>query len=128
MIDILRPDGTLVARAKMLCDLQQERSVEEYETWKIDHDETIMEEVVIGQDQEGNDITGSQPVNVFTHTEVTEADLDEYLKPYYKELRQAEYPPMAMYLDAIVKGDEAQKAQYVAMCEAIKLKYPKELT
>ena len=39
--------------------------------------------------------------------------------------RQAEYPPMTDYLDAVVKGDEAQKQAYIDACLAVKLKYPK---
>jgi len=39
--------------------------------------------------------------------------------------RQAEYPPMTDYLDAVVKGDESQKQAYIDACLAVKLKYPK---
>ena len=39
--------------------------------------------------------------------------------------RQAEYPPMADYLDAIVKGDTAQQQAYITACLAVKAKYPK---
>jgi hypothetical protein len=44
----------------------------------------------------------------------------------YVAKRQAEYPPMTDYLDAIVKGDTAQQEAYIAACLAVKLKYPKE--
>lgn len=43
----------------------------------------------------------------------------------YQRLREAEYPPMAMYLDAVVKGDQAQIDAYIAACQAVKAKYPK---
>jgi len=43
----------------------------------------------------------------------------------YIAKRQAEYPPMADYLDAIVKGDTAQQQAYIDACLAVKLKYPK---
>jgi hypothetical protein len=43
----------------------------------------------------------------------------------YKAKRAAEYPPVADYLDGIVKGDEAQQAAYIAACQAVKAKYPK---
>ena len=43
----------------------------------------------------------------------------------YKALRAAEYPPMADYLDGIVKGDQAQVQAYIEACLAIKEKYPK---
>lgn len=45
--------------------------------------------------------------------------------PTYQELRAAEYPPHTDYLDAIVKGDEAQKQAYIDACLAVKAKYPK---
>jgi hypothetical protein len=43
----------------------------------------------------------------------------------YTQKRAAEYPPMADYLDGLVKGDQAQIAKYIAACLAIKAKYPK---
>jgi hypothetical protein len=46
--------------------------------------------------------------------------------PTYAELRAAEYPPMADYLDGVVKGDQDQIDAYIAACLAVKAKYPKE--
>jgi hypothetical protein len=46
-------------------------------------------------------------------------------EPTYAELRAAEYPPMADYIDGIVKGDAAQVQAYIDACLAIKAKYPK---
>lgn len=43
----------------------------------------------------------------------------------YAEKRAAEYPPVADYLDAVVKGDEAQMQAYIDACLAVKAKYPK---
>jgi hypothetical protein len=43
----------------------------------------------------------------------------------YKVARAAEYPPITDYLDAVVKGDQAQIDAYVAACLAVKAKYPK---
>ncbi len=43
----------------------------------------------------------------------------------YAEKREAEYPPMADYLDGVVKGDQAQIDAYIAACQAVKAKYPK---
>lgn len=43
----------------------------------------------------------------------------------YAQKRAAEYPPMADYLDGLVKGDQAQIAKYIAACLAVKAKYPK---
>jgi len=43
----------------------------------------------------------------------------------YAQKRAAEYPPMADYLDGVVKGDQAQIDGYVSACLAVKAKYPK---
>jgi hypothetical protein len=43
----------------------------------------------------------------------------------YAEKRAMEYPPMADYLDGIVKGDQAQIEKYISDCLAVKNKYPK---
>lgn len=43
----------------------------------------------------------------------------------YIAKRQAEYPPITDYLDAVVKGDQAQIDKYIADCQAVKTKYPK---
>lgn len=43
----------------------------------------------------------------------------------YIAKRQAEYPPMTDYLDAIVKGDTAQQQAYIDACLAVKQRHPK---
>jgi hypothetical protein len=43
----------------------------------------------------------------------------------YARLRANEYPPVADYLDAVVKGDQVQMQRYVDACLAVKAKYPK---
>lgn len=43
----------------------------------------------------------------------------------YVELREAEYPKIDEYLDAIVKGDVEAEEAYKAKCLAVKAKYPK---
>jgi hypothetical protein len=54
-----------------------------------------------------------------------EAEQAERAKTQYQRDRAAEYPPMADYLDGIVKGDQAQIQKYIAVCLAVKAKYPK---
>jgi hypothetical protein len=44
----------------------------------------------------------------------------------YIAKRAAEYPNPAEYLDGVVKGDQAQIDKYIADCQAVKNKYPKE--
>lgn len=43
----------------------------------------------------------------------------------YQRQRAAEYPPVADYLDAVVKGNQAQMQSYIDACLAVKAKYPK---
>jgi hypothetical protein len=43
----------------------------------------------------------------------------------YQRQRAAEYPPIADYLDGVVKGDTAQVQAYIDACLAVKAKYPK---
>lgn len=54
-----------------------------------------------------------------------EAEKLEFQKTEYAQLRKNEYPPMADYLDGIVKGDQAQVQAYIDACLAVKAKYPK---
>lgn len=47
----------------------------------------------------------------------------------YQRLREKEYPPLADLADALywqAQGDETKMTAYVAKCEAVKQKYPKE--
>lgn len=60
-----------------------------------------------------------------TNAEAEQIRLASVVLPTYRELRSAEYPPMAMYLDGIVKGDQAQVQAYIDACLAVKAKYPK---
>jgi len=43
----------------------------------------------------------------------------------YQRQRAGEYPPMADYIDGIVKGDQAQVQAYIDACLVIKAKYLK---
>lgn len=70
----------------------------------------------------------------FTPEEEAERDAEEALflekrvalaAVEYRRQRAAEYPPMADYVDGIVKGDQAQVQAYVNACLAVKAKYPK---
>jgi hypothetical protein len=70
----------------------------------------------------------SKDVVVPTETEILE-ELDrqqlEYDTREYQRLRANEYPPMADYLDGIVKNDQEQIQAYIDACQAVKDKYPK---
>ena len=57
---------------------------------------------------------------------ITRTVVDAWVDPEeYKYQRQQEYPPMADYLDGIVKGDDIQIQKYIDDCLAVKAKYPK---
>ena len=50
---------------------------------------------------------------------------EEIIQRTISTLRAEAYPPMADYLDGIVKSDQAQIDKYIADCLAVKAKYPK---
>lgn len=96
----------------------------------ITYDEYMAETVVTQVAVEATETTEAIPeitelVREFKAVEIDETDFDAYMLTKYSEMRQAEYPPMADYLDAIVKGDTVAQGAYVDACNAIKLKYPK---
>jgi hypothetical protein len=58
--------------------------------------------------------------------EIDQAAVAAWVDPtLYQRQRAREYPPAADYLDAVVKGNQAQIDAYVAACLAVKAKYPK---
>lgn len=50
---------------------------------------------------------------------------EEILHRVVDTLRAESYPPLTDYIDAKVKGDDVQEAEYIAKCQAVKAKYPK---
>lgn len=72
-------------------------------------------------DSDGNTV-GVNESDVNAEISRMQADYDA--KDYQRK-RAAEYPPMADYLDGVVKGDQAQIDKYIADCNAVKAKYPK---
>ena len=55
--------------------------------------------------------------------EKTRSEIESELT--YATKRKAEYPPVTDYIDGVVKGDQAQIDAYIALCQAVKAKYPK---
>jgi hypothetical protein len=52
------------------------------------------------------------------------------LSKYYQQLRVQEYPPLSDFADAMYwqsQGDDSKMTAYLAACEAVKLKYPKDM-
>jgi hypothetical protein len=66
----------------------------------------------------------SQPSQSMVELEVQRLQ-SEYDVLEYQRLRALEYPPMADYLDGIVKNDQDQIQAYIDACLAVKEKYPK---
>ena len=71
------------------------------------------------------DDTQQQPTEAEVLAEVARLE-SEWNATEYQRLRAAEYPPIANYLDGVVKGDQEQIDKYIADCLAVKAKYPKE--
>ena len=77
-----------------------------------------------GEELEWLDTVQTQPTEAEIQAEITRLQADYDAKDYQRK-RATEYPPMTDYLDAVVKGDQAQIAKYIADCNAVKAKYPK---
>lgn len=50
---------------------------------------------------------------------------DEIVHRTWAEIRRNAYPDFRLYLDAIVKNDSAQLQSYIALCLAVKKRFPK---
>jgi hypothetical protein len=81
--------------------------------WSVINDEIVW-----------NDEVQTQPTQSEIDAERTRLELESDGKTYQRK-RAAEYPPVADYLDGIVKGDQAQVQAYINACLAVKAKYPK---
>lgn len=97
----------------------------EYDKWKVDKDLEAIEEIVIGQDEDGNDIVETRLVNIYEPVDVSE-QMKQWKLDNYKLIREPLYPDMSIYLDAIVKSDTIAQQAYIDKCLAVKAKYPKE--
>ena len=73
-------------------------------------------------DWQSPDIT--QPTDAEIQAEIDRLQAEWDAKDYARK-RASEYPPMADYIDGVVKGDQAQIDAYIAACLAVKTKYPK---
>lgn len=70
----------------------------EFEKWKVDKDLEATEGIVIGQDEDGNDIFETRLVNVYEPVDVSEQMIDWKLDNF-AILRQFEYLPVPEQLD-----------------------------
>jgi len=81
--------------------------------------------VLRGDELEWLDTKQTQPTEANIQDEISRLQADYKAKEYQRQ-RAPAYPPMADYLDGIVKNDQAQIAKYIADCLAVKAKYPKK--
>ena len=73
---------------------------------------------------EWTDDEQTQPTEDEIQAEIARMEAEFIAKEYQRE-RAAKYPPIADYMDGIVKGDQAQVQAYIDACLAVKAKYPK---
>jgi hypothetical protein len=66
----------------------------------------------------------TQPTDAEIQAEIDRLQAEHDAKDYARK-RASEYPPMADYIDGVVKGDQAQIDAYISACLAVKIKYPK---
>jgi hypothetical protein len=84
--------------------------------------------VLRGDDLEWFDTEQTQPTDAEIATELARLQA-QYDANEYQRLRVDEYPPLTDLADALYhqsKGDETKLTAYLAKCEAVKQKYPKE--
>lgn len=98
----------------------------EYSKWSVDKDLEATEEIVAGQDEDGNNVFETRLVNVYELVDVSE-QVKQWKLDNYQLLRQPLYPNMAEYMDAVVKGDIEAQDRYIAKCLDVKGLYPKGL-
>lgn len=110
-------------------ELLENGNPEESEHW-VWHSEHYEDVDVLQTEEKVNEVTGEKNTWVLLKAEYTVevVDLDndyDYLLSECHKKRREEYPPVGEYLDAVVKGDEAQVSLYVQKCLEVKAKYPK---
>ena len=107
-------------------EIEQEVS---FTDW-LNETRVLSEAVEANYDEDGIELTPYQPevtelVRPYVASDVTPL-VEAYIGSKYAELRASAYPPMADYLDAVVKNDTIAIQKYIDACLAVKAKYPKE--
>jgi hypothetical protein len=75
------------------------------------------------------DTEQTKPTAEEINTEIERLKAAELVK-YYQQPRQQEYPPLADLADAMYwqsQGDDTKMTAYIAACDAVKTKYPKDM-
>ena len=126
-------NATLVEYADFIADkvLVDYSEDETYLTLQEYMDETrvVTEAVEATHDEDGMVLTEAvaevtEQVRPYIANDVADI-VDAYVNGLYKELRAKEYPPIADYVDAVVKDDTEAIEAYIEACLAVKAKYPK---
>lgn len=110
-------------------DYSEDENYVTFNDW-LNETRVVSEAVEATYDEEGIELTPYQPqvtelVRPYVANDVTPL-VDAYIGSKYAELRASAYPPMADYLDAVVKNDTIAIQKYIDACLAVKAKYPKE--
>ena len=95
----------------------------------MDETRVVQEAVEATYDEDGMVLTEAvaevtESVRPYVAKDVADI-VDAYVNGLYKELRAKEYPPIADYVDAVVKDDTEAIEAYIEACLAVKAKYPK---
>ena len=75
------------------------------------------------------DTEQTKPTAEEINSEIERLKAAELVK-YYQQPRQEEYPPLADLADALYwqsQGDDSRMTAYIAACDAVKTKYPKDM-
>jgi|3_EtaG_2_1085321.scaffolds.fasta_scaffold120664_1 hypothetical protein len=75
----------------------------------------------LGYDESELEIGIATEAQIKEWNEATVTDLEKCIAN-----RKAEYPSIYDYIDGVVKDDQEQINKYIADCQAVKDKYPKE--
>ena len=97
-----------------------------FDKWKEDKDLEATEEIIIGKNEDGNDILETRLVNVYEPIDVSE-QIKQWKLDNYQLLREPLYPKIETFADAWVKQDEDEMENYRKKCLEVKEKYPKEI-
>lgn len=98
----------------------------EYNKWKEDKDLETLEEVVIGQDEDGNDITETRLINIYEPVDVSE-QMIKWRVDNYVLLRKYRYAPMEQQLDMQYNDSINGTTTWLDHCEEVKKAIPKSL-
>jgi hypothetical protein len=118
--------------SKIRCGVIEDKDIEsylqglEYDKWKKGKDLESTEEIVIGQDEYGNDIAEIRPVNIYEPVDVSE-QLVQWKLDNYVLLRKYRYAPMEQQLDMQYNDSINGTTTWLDHCEEVKKAIPKSL-